>query len=122
MKHASALLAFAAVGCMTAANPAFAHAHLKGSNPADNAIVSNTLSTLALDFTEELDLAFSGADLLDASGSRVKVGMATLSNGDETLTIPLQSALEAGDYTVKWHVLSTDGHKTEGRYTFTVKP
>ncbi|MDU5691430.1 MAG: copper resistance protein CopC, partial [Citrobacter freundii] len=29
--------------------------------------------------------------------------------------------LEAGKYTVDWHVVSVDGHKTKGQYTFSVK-
>jgi copper resistance protein C len=122
MKHTSVLLAFAGVGGLFAASPAFAHAHLKSANPADKAIVSTAPTALTLDFTEGLNLAFSGADLLDASGSPAQQGKAQLSNGDDTLTIPLQSTLKPGDYTVKWHALSADGHKTDGSYSFTVKP
>jgi len=122
MKHTSVLLAFAGVGGLFAASPAFAHAHLKSANPTDKAIVSTAPTALTLDFKEGLNLAFSGADLLDASGSSVLQGKAQLSNGDDTLTIPLQSTLKPGDYTVKWHALSADGHKTDGSYSFTVKP
>lgn len=122
MKHASVFLAFAGLCCLFAAGPAFAHAHLKSANPADKAIVSTSPMVLTLDFTEGLNLAFSGANLQDASGSLVQQGKAQLSNGDETLTIPLQSALRPGDYTVKWHVLSVDGHKSDGSYSFTVEP
>lgn len=122
MKHASAFLALAGLGCLFAAGPAFAHAHLKSADPADKTIVSTSPTSLTLDFTEGLNLAFSGAELTDASGATVQQGTATLSNEDETLTIPLQSTLKPGDYTVKWHVLSTDGHKTDGSYSFTVKP
>ena len=122
MKHASVFLAFAGLGCLFAAGPAFAHAHLKSANPADKAIVSTFPMALTLDFTEGLNLAFSGANLQDASGSLVQQGKAQLTNEDETLTIPLQSALRPGDYTVKWHVLSVDGHKSDGSYSFTVEP
>ena len=122
MKNASVFLAFAGLGCLFAAGPAFAHAHLKSANPADKAIVSTSPMVLTLDFTEGLNLAFSGANLQDASGSLVQQGKAQLSNGDETLTIPLQSALRPGDYTVKWRVLSVDGHKSDGSYSFTVEP
>ena len=122
MKDASVFLAFAGLGFLLTAGPAFAHAHLKDANPADKAIISTAPMALTLDFTEGLNLAFSGADLVDASGSQVQQGKAHLSNGDETLTIPLQSALKPGDYTVKWHVLSTDGHKTDGSYSFAIKP
>lgn len=122
MKQASVCLAFAGLSCLFAASPAFAHAHLKSANPADKAIVSSSPTALTLDFTEGLNLAFSGAILQDASGSQIQQSKARLSNGDETLTIPLQSALGPGNYTVKWHVLSADGHRTDGSYSFTVEP
>ncbi|BAV47820.1 Cu resistance protein [Mesorhizobium loti] len=122
MKHASVFLAFAGLGFFLAAGPAFAHAHLKSVTPADKAIISTSPMAVTLDFTEGLNLAFSGANLQDASGSQVSSGKAQLSNEDETLTIPLQSALRPGDYTVKWHILSNDGHKSDGSYSFTVKP
>ena len=33
-----------------------------------------------------------------------------------------ESGLEAGAYAVVWHALARDGHKTDGRYNFTVRP
>jgi methionine-rich copper-binding protein CopC len=36
--------------------------------------------------------------------------------------VPVTDELVAGTYTVEWHVLSTDGHKSRGTYGFTVKP
>jgi len=35
--------------------------------------------------------------------------------------VPLKTPLAAGDYQVNWHVLSVDGHKTQGSYRFSVK-
>ncbi|MBN0856945.1 copper resistance protein CopC, partial [Pseudomonas aeruginosa] len=37
------------------------------------------------------------------------------------VTLPLAEALPPGEYTVAWHVVSVDGHKTKGQYTFSVK-
>ncbi|EFF0775469.1 hypothetical protein CCF12_004236, partial [Escherichia albertii] len=37
------------------------------------------------------------------------------------LIIPLADPLKPGTYTVNWHVVSVDGHKTKGQYTFSVK-
>ncbi|KXO72930.1 copper homeostasis periplasmic binding protein CopC [Brucella anthropi] len=122
MTRTSALLALGGLGCMLAAVPAFAHAHLKASNPGENATLASAPAAVTLDFTEELNLAFSGADIESASGAPVKHGDAVLSNGDQTLTVPLDGKLAAGEYNIKWHVLSTDGHKTEGSYSFTVNP
>ncbi|GLQ79571.1 hypothetical protein GCM10007881_30900 [Mesorhizobium huakuii] len=49
-------------------------------------------------------------------GSRIQPGKALLSNDGETLTIPLQSALRPGDDP------GNGIHKTDGSYSFTVKP
>jgi methionine-rich copper-binding protein CopC len=45
-----------------------------------------------------------------------------LKDADKTLTAPVTGPLKPGTYTVRWNVLSVDGHKTNGTYTFTVKP
>ena len=37
------------------------------------------------------------------------------------VTLPLAETLPPGEYTVAWHVVSVDGHKTKGQYTFSVK-
>jgi copper resistance protein C len=102
------------------ATPAFAHAHLELSDPADKATVAAPAS-LSLTFTEGLELAFSGIEVTGPSGP-VMLGAASLSGADHTvLTVVLPTVLAAGTYTVKWHALSTDGHKTTGSYSFVVK-
>ncbi|MGV1794897.1 copper homeostasis periplasmic binding protein CopC [Rhizobium sp. A37_96] len=122
MKCASTIFALGSLGCILAASPALAHAHLEGETPSDRSIVRASPSSLVLDFTEALNIAFSGIDIIDATGQQIQYGKPALTNGDQNLTVPLQSELGPGSYTVKWHVLATDGHKTEGRYSFTVKP
>jgi methionine-rich copper-binding protein CopC len=37
------------------------------------------------------------------------------------MMVPLRS-LAPGTYRVAWHVVSVDTHRTEGAYTFAVKP
>lgn len=121
MKYPSTILALAGLGCMLAVQPAFAHAHLKAATPADKAIVSGSPVSLSLDFTEDLNLAFSDVDIIGASGDQVPHGKPTL-DGGATLSVPVAPALAPGSYMVKWHVLATDGHKSEGSYSFTVNP
>jgi methionine-rich copper-binding protein CopC len=52
----------------------------------------------------------------------VKLGDPGLTQNGMALAVPVSEALGAGTYTVEWHVLSTDGHKTNGSYIFTVTP
>jgi len=108
---------------VTAAAPsqALAHAHLKTSSPAEKTSVVSP-SELDLTFTEELDLKFSGVKVTDSSKEEIKLGEAGLKDDGKVLTVPVSATLAPGDYTVSWHVLSADGHKTNGSYTFTVKP
>lgn len=106
---------------LLAIGPAFAHAKLESSVPANAAIVAAAPTELTLKFSEGLELRFSGASITGPSGA-VTPGAARLDPKDDTvLVVPLAAPLPAGTYSVEWHALSTDGHKTQGSYAFTVK-
>lgn len=101
---------------------AFAHAHLKAAVPADKSVVTVSPSALTLSFTEGLNLKFTGIRLIGPQNTEITTGAAGLADNGTSLSIPLNDTLAAGIYTVEWHALSTDGHKTTGSYSFTVKP
>ena len=111
-----------ALGTLAVAGQAFAHAHLKTSTPADKSSVASAPTALTLSFTEGLNLKFSGIKVTGPQKTAVKTGDAALTDHDTGLTVPVVGTLAAGTYTVEWHALSTDGHKTTGSYSFTVKP
>lgn len=100
---------------------AFAHAHLEASTPAANSTVTAP-SELDLKFSEELNLKFTGVELAGPAASAVKLNEPVLMDGDKTLMVPISGLMPAGIYTVNWHALSEDGHKTQGSFKFTVKP
>lgn len=100
---------------------AFAHAHLKSSTPADKSEV-NTPAELDLTFSEELNLRFTGVKVTGPKKYAVTTGDAMLMDGNVELMVPLSEKLAPGAYIVEWHALSADGHKTNGAFTFTVKP
>lgn len=102
------------------AGPAFAHAHLESATPADMATVAAP-SELDLNFSEDLNLKFTGIKVTGPAKAVVKTGDGKLMNANKTLTVPVSGKLAAGTYKVEWHALSTDGHKTKGSYSFTVK-
>lgn len=107
---------------LTTAAGAFAHAHLKQQQPAENAEVSVSPQQLTLGFSEGVEDKFSGVTLTGPGGSAVATGDAKRSPDDITqLIVPVKQALAAGTYTVSWHVVSVDGHKTKGQYRFSVK-
>ncbi len=115
------LLAAAAIS-IALAGQAMAHAHLKSAIPAAGGTVKAAPSEIDLTFSEGLNLKFSGIKVTGPDKTAVKTGEGMLMNGDTTLMVPVSDRLAPGKYTVEWHVLSTDGHKTNGTYSFTVAP
>jgi len=113
----AAVLAFVALD-----GQAFAHAHLKSATPAVDGTVATAPTELDLNFSEDLNLKFSGVKVTGPDKSAVATGNAMLMNNNTTLMVPLTGTLKAGAYKVDWHALSADGHKTHGSYKFTVKP
>ena len=100
---------------------ASAHAPRKAHFPAANAQVTPP-QVLMLNFSEGIEPKFSGLTLTDAAKQTVKTGTASRSKEDNAqLVVPVEQELQPGNYTVDWHVVSVDGHKTRGTYSFTVK-
>lgn len=122
MSNLARILASATIASFALTGQALAHAHLKSSVPADKAVVRTAPTELDLTFSEELNLKFTGIKVTGPGNKAVKTGEAMLMDGDKALMVPVPGALAAGAYTVEWHALSADGHKTRGKYTFTVKP
>ncbi|MEF3090384.1 CopC domain-containing protein YobA [Raoultella scottii] len=113
----SALLA----GLLVSAG-AFAHAHLQQQTPAADSTVSASPQALTLSFSEGIETRFSGVTLNGPQQKAVATGKLALSDDNKAqLIVPLAQPLTAGEYTVDWHVVSVDGHKTKGQYHFTVK-
>ena len=101
---------------------AFAHAHLQQQIPAADSTVSVSPQALTLTFSEGVELSFSGVTLNGPQNKPVATGKLARSDGNKAqLTLPLNEPLAAGEYTVEWHVVSVDGHKTKGQYHFSVK-
>jgi copper resistance protein C len=96
---------------------ASAHAHLDHSVPAVGSTVTTAPQDITLTFTQNLEPAFSGVEVDDASGARVDQGEPKIS--DNTMQIGLKS-LTPGTYTVHWHAVSVDTHKTQGDFSFSV--
>ncbi|MBZ6949742.1 CopC domain-containing protein YobA [Klebsiella grimontii] len=108
-------------GCLTSAG-AFAHAHLQQPLPAAGSEVDASPQALTLSFSEGIETQFSGVTLTGPQQKAIPLGKPVRSDNNKAqLTVPVEQALTPGAYTVDWHVVSVDGHKTKGQYTFTVK-
>ncbi len=100
---------------------ALAHAHLLRQSPAENANVPSP-TEIALRFSEPLEPAFSAILVRDAAGRQVDKHDTRLDKTDGlTLHVSLPP-LTAGQYRVEWRAVSTDSHKIQGGYTFSVSP
>ena len=92
----------------------WAHAHLTHQYPAANAQVTAAPQAITLNFSEGVETGFSGAKIKTLPAKRNE-------QDQKQLIVPLADSLKPGTYTVDWHVVSVDGHKTKGHYTFSVK-
>src|SRR5581483_11378111 len=99
---------------------AAAHARLVGSKPADGAVVATPPSDVRLLFDDRIRPA--GGDLaVDSRGRSVLAGAAhRLGGNPRALVIPLRPSLTRGSYTVRWRVVSDDGHLISGVLAFAV--
>ncbi|MAS35478.1 MAG: hypothetical protein CL610_15815 [Anaerolineaceae bacterium] len=97
---------------------ASAHAHLSRSDPPANGSIDKSPSEIRLWFTEPLEPEFSRITLRDSSGSIVDTPSSQVDTVDRTQMFMQPANLSDGSYTVVWRVLSTDGHSTEGSFSF----
>lgn len=104
---------------LAAAAPAQAHDELIGADPAPDSSVDTLPAQLTLTFSAEIadDEGASVVEVTDASGAALVAGAPTVS--DNVLTQPLEGAA-SGAVTVRWKVVSSDGHPISGEFGFTV--
>jgi methionine-rich copper-binding protein CopC len=100
---------------------AWAHAFLDRASPAVGSEVSGSPPALTLTYSEPVEPLFSTVEVKNAGGAVVNDGKPTPGADGRVLAVRLKP-LSPGVYSVAWHVTSVDTHKTEGHFTFTVKP
>ncbi|NQS85549.1 copper homeostasis periplasmic binding protein CopC [Pantoea allii] len=115
------VIGLVATGTLAFSQFALAHAHLQSSTPAANAAVSPAPQNITLTFTEDVEAAFSGVEVTNAQHKAVGEKARLDGQQHNRLLVDFVQPLAQGSYQVNWHVLSVDGHKTHGRYAFTVK-
>ena len=100
---------------LAAAFPATAqaHANLLRTDPAAGSVVASAPAQIVLHFDQQVqDVA---STVTNAQGDDVAAAPAHTEAGDvRALVIPLRPGLPNGDYTVRWRIVSTDGHIISG--------
>jgi copper resistance protein C len=102
---------------VSAADVAFAHAHLDHASPAVGSTVVTAPQDVTIWFTQNLEPAFSSVEVTSSSGASVTQGAAQI--GGNTMRVGLKT-IGPGSYEVHWKAVSVDTHKTEGTFSFTV--
>jgi copper resistance protein C len=97
------------------------HAYLVKSSPARRAVLSGAPARVALWFNERLEAQFSQVSVWNTEGQQVDGGDVQVGPEDgKKLSVGIPT-LPAGPYTVKYRVLSVDGHIVESEFPFTVR-
>ena len=109
------------MACLVGQSSAWAHAFLDHAEPKVGSTVTNSPAQLKVWFTQKLEPAFSTLEVRDAQGKQVDKKDAHLDEKDKTLFVVSLTSLPPGKYTVVWHVVSEDTHKTQGHFEFTLK-
>ena len=110
----------AAIGLLSAAFQAEAHASLVSATPASHSNVAAP-KQITLRFKEALAPKFSRFDLMRADGSKVAVTTQVAPKDRKTMVGVGLSPLAPGVYMVMWRAAAADdGHRTKGDFTFTV--
>ena len=115
--RACSLIGLAAIASCAA--PAAAHAFLQHADPGAGRRLTMAPTRVVLSFSEQLEPTLSGAAITDGSGRSVAAGAVAIRG--KAMVAPVRP-LRPGSYLVTWHVMSIDRHRTEGAYSFTVKP
>ena len=79
----------------------------------------SVVQEVTLTFTDTLEAAFSKLTVTDANGTEVSQGKAQVNANVMRVSL---KPLSVGIYKVNWCSVSTDTHKTEGNFTFSVGP
>ncbi len=100
---------------------ASAHAYLIKSVPPGRATLFASPGKIQLWFNERLEPRYSSASVFGPDNERVDLDNAqVLSEDPKQLAIGVKR-LQSGKYTVKFRVLSVDGHIVEQSFPFTIR-
>jgi copper resistance protein C len=109
------------VAWLIGARVALAHSELRQAQPAPNSKHKSPPREVKLNFTEQLEPAYSTLRVSNAKGVQVDRHDAHVDASDPLLLRATLDPLDPGSYTVTWRVLSVDPHVSEGHFAFQVE-
>ena len=111
----------AAIVFFAAQSQAWAHAFLDHAVPKVGSTVTNAPTEVKIWFTQSVEPVFSSVVVQDDKGKEVDKKNMHPDDKDKSLLIVSLPPLPDGTYTVIWHVVSVDTHRTQGHFKFTIK-
>ena len=100
--------------------PAAAHSELESASPASGATVTTAPTRITLTFNEDIQDVGDGIVVVAPNGKRVDTGE-TIVKG-VTASQPLSPSTRTGTYTVRYRIVSADGHVVSSSYRFVYRP
>lgn len=99
---------------------ASAHATMKESHPAEQGRVERPPPEVTLRFDQSVEAPPNAIVVLAPNGRRLS-GAVTQTNRNTVVRAPVRGAATGRAYTVRWGVVSADGHLGTGVFTFGVR-
>lgn len=120
-KKGNSLFFFVAIAAGIFCSPAFAHSFLVEATPSSKDHVAASPKFVKLRFGGGVEPAYSKLTIEGPDGKTLAEGAVGVPEKDRELSVNAPE-LSPGKYTVRYRVLSKDGHIVEGNYEFTVDP
>lgn len=102
-------------------NTVMAHASLIKSDPPRRASLSVPPKQIQLWFNEKIEASYASVTVLDAKKNPITEKNPEVVADDPKSVVLSLPQIETGSYTVKYRVMSVDGHVIESSFDFNVK-
>lgn len=116
--RAAAVVLAAALALLLGAGPAFAHAQLEGSDPADGATLPTGPSRVTLHFSDSMQAGFN--TLTVVGPDRLAYQEGDVAVAADSVSVAVKPLGPAGRYEIGYRVVSDDGHPVSGSVSFTL--
>jgi methionine-rich copper-binding protein CopC len=117
-RRLTAALLLSGVALVASATPAFAHAELIASTPAERASLATAPARIELTFNQPVSLAENPLEVVGPGNVTWQVGTPTVTGA--VVSAPVTANGPAGPYTLAYRVISDDGDTVSGSVPFTM--
>ncbi|GAA1249518.1 copper resistance protein CopC [Pseudonocardia aurantiaca] len=118
LRRGVAVALLAGLALLLGAAPAFAHARLESTDPADGASLATGPERVSLTFSDPMSADFNTITVVGPDNARYETGSITAQNN--TVSIGVGPLGPAGRYEIGYRVVSEDGHPVTGSVAFTL--